>query len=98
MSWFAEQFGWMQWNVPTAIFFITLFVTLIGMAVWEGKRPGIRRKGFLPIDSTRGERLFLGIISSIGIFILWIAFFKGSLLLVPVILAVACFSILTRWG
>jgi len=98
MTWLTEQFGWMQWNIPTAIFFIALFVTLIGMAVWEGRRPSIRRKGFLPIDTTRGERLFLGLIISIGIFILWIAFFETGLLWIPVVLAIACFFVLGQWG
>ena len=98
MTWLAEQFGWMQWNIPSAIFFIALFLTLFGMAIWDGRRPSIRRKGFLPIDTTRGERFFISIITAMGIFILWFAFFKGSLLWIPVLLAAACFFFFGRWG
>lgn len=98
MEWFSEQVRWMQWSPPSAIFFILLFSTIIGMAVWEAYQPTISRKGFLPMATTRGERLFMGIISAIGIFLLWIAFFKEALLIIPLALAAIWFFILSRWG
>lgn len=37
---------------------------LAGMTVWEMKSPTIVRKGFLPIETTRGDRLFIGLVSA----------------------------------
>ena len=34
------------------------------MTVWEMKAPTIVRKGFLPIETTRGDRLFIGLVSA----------------------------------
>jgi predicted small integral membrane protein len=35
---------------------------LAGMTVWEIKVPTNLRKGFLPIATTRGDRLFIGLL------------------------------------
>jgi predicted small integral membrane protein len=37
---------------------------LIGMTVWEIKSPTTERKGFLPMKTTRGDRLFIGLLSA----------------------------------
>ena len=37
---------------------------LIGMTVWEIKSPTVLRKGFLPIATTRGDRLFIGLLAA----------------------------------
>ncbi len=54
---------WMAWTPPVAIFFGTIVLVLIGMTVWEIKSPSITRRGFLPIATTRGDRLFIGLLS-----------------------------------
>ncbi|MFN2411368.1 MAG: DUF2160 domain-containing protein [Halomonas sp.] len=53
--------SWMVWTVPTAIFFSAIAAMLAGMTVWEIISPTIERKGFLPITTTRGDRLFVGL-------------------------------------
>ncbi|OQY58769.1 MAG: hypothetical protein B6245_10305 [Desulfobacteraceae bacterium 4572_88] len=73
-AWIAENTAWMYWTLPSAIAFITLFNVLIGMTVWEVLSPTMARKGFFPIETTRGDRLFIGIMSMIIIFLLWLAF------------------------
>jgi predicted small integral membrane protein len=37
---------------------------LVVMTVWEVKQPTVLRKGFLPIATTRGDRLFIGLMSA----------------------------------
>ena len=37
---------------------------LFGMTIWEKKSPTTLRKGFLPIETTRGDRLFIGLLSA----------------------------------
>jgi len=56
------MFDWMVWTVPTAVFFICIALMLVGMTVWEIRSPTTLRKGFLPMATTRGDRLFIGLL------------------------------------
>ena len=58
------MFDWMVWTTPVAVFFSCVVLMLIGMTVWEIKSPTVMRKGFLPIATTRGDRLFIGLLSA----------------------------------
>ena len=58
------MFSWMAWTLPTTVFFISIGLMLFGMTVLEIKSPTIMRKGFLPIETTRGDRLFIGLVSA----------------------------------
>jgi len=58
------MFDWMVWTTPVAVFFTCIALTLVGMTVWEIKSPNIKRKGLLPIATTRGDRLFIGLLSA----------------------------------
>ena len=54
----------MAWTLPVAVFFSCIVLMLVGMTVWEIKSPTIERKGWLPITTTRGDRLFIGLLSA----------------------------------
>jgi predicted small integral membrane protein len=58
------MFEWMAWTTPVAVFFTCIVLMLIGMTVWEIKSPTALRKGWLPIATTRGDRLFIGLLSA----------------------------------
>ena len=58
------MFDWMVWTTPVAIFFGCVGVMLAGMTVWELRSPTRLRKGFLPIATTRGDRLFIGLLAA----------------------------------
>jgi len=58
------MFEWMAWTLPVAVFFSCIVLMLAGMTVWELKSPTVLRQGFLPIPTTRGDRLFIGLISA----------------------------------
>lgn len=58
------MFEWMAWTMPVAVFFISIVLMLATMTVWEIKSPTVLRKGFLPIETTRGDRLFIGLLSA----------------------------------
>ena len=58
------MFEWMAWTMPVAVFFISIVLMLFTMTVWEIKSPTVLRKGFLPIETTRGDRLFIGLLSA----------------------------------
>ena len=58
------MFEWMAWTLPVAVFFICIVLMLASMTLWEIKSPTIERRGFLPIATTRGDRLFIGLLSA----------------------------------
>jgi predicted small integral membrane protein len=58
------MFDWMAWTLPVAVFFTCILLMLAVMTVWEIKSPTIIRKGFLPIETTRGDRLFIGLLAA----------------------------------
>lgn len=60
----VQMFDWMAWTLPVAVFFTCIVLMLIGMTVWEIKSPTTMRKGFLPLETTRGDRLFIGLLSA----------------------------------
>ena len=58
------MFEWMAWTTPVAVFFTCIGLMLLGMTVWEIKLPTVMRRGFLPIETTRGDRLFIGLLAA----------------------------------
>ena len=67
--------SWMAWTLPTALFFVTMFLLLIGMGVWEYFSPGgAPRVGVLRYETTRGDRLFISLLGSAFIHIAWLGF------------------------
>ncbi|NNG02126.1 MAG: DUF2160 domain-containing protein [Desulfobacteraceae bacterium] len=91
------SFEWMYWTLPTAIFFISIFLMLCGMLVWELVSPTTERKGFLMIPITRGTRFFLGLLGSAYIHLAWIGFTDMTLWFASV-LSVGWIIVVMRWG
>jgi predicted small integral membrane protein len=58
------MFDWMAWTPSVAVFFACIVLMLAGMTVWEIKAPTTLRKGFLPLATTRGDRLFIGLLAA----------------------------------
>ena len=56
------MFDWMVWTTPVAVFFCCIALMLVGMTVWEIKSPTTMRRGWLPMETTRGDRLFVGLL------------------------------------
>src|SRR6476620_11131739 len=58
----GSMLNWMAWTLPVAVFFGCIVLMLVGMTLWELRSPTTERKGFLPIATTRGDRLFIGLL------------------------------------
>lgn len=58
------MFDWMAWTTPVAVFFGCIALMLVSMTVWELKSPTSLRRGFLPLETTRGDRLFIGLLAA----------------------------------
>lgn len=87
----------MAWTWPTAVFFAFIFLCLIAIGIWEKYDPGgAPRHGILGLDTTRGDRLFVTLLGSAFIFLVWLGLF-GTPLWVPLIVSVAYGISVFRW-
>ena len=81
---------------------------LAGMTVWEMKAPTIVRKGFLPIETTRGDRLFIGLVSAAyvnlaflglsGKFVVWLGLESEPSVWISFVLSMILLSVIMRKG
>ena len=88
---------WMAWTVPTAIFFAVIGLLLVAMTTWQILAPSSERRGFLPIITTPGDRLFIGLLSSAYIHLAWLGLTNLSLW-IALGIAVVWMGLLMRWG
>jgi predicted small integral membrane protein len=93
----GQALSWMAWTTPTAIFFISVLIMLIGMTIWQVKSPSIERKGFLPIATTRGDRLFIGLLSAAYVNLAW-AGLTDVTQYIGAVLGFALLIVVMRWG
>ncbi|HEY3028712.1 MAG TPA: DUF2160 domain-containing protein [Bradyrhizobium sp.] len=67
-----ENIAWMAWTPPTVTFFALLALTL-GVMTWLAVAyPEAERVGILRIPTTRGDRLFIALVLTAVIHLLWI--------------------------
>ncbi len=88
---------WMAWTLPTALFFTTIALILTGMTIWEIKSPTIQRKGFLPISTTRGDRLFIGLLTTGYIHLAWIGL-TDITIWAALVISIVWMGVVMRWG
>ena len=69
-----ENIAWMAWTLPTAIFFVLLAMTLALMTWLAAAYPEAERVGILRIPTTRGDRLFISLITAAVVHLAWIGF------------------------
>ncbi|MEM7724360.1 MAG: DUF2160 domain-containing protein [Pseudomonadota bacterium] len=69
--------GWMAWTLETAIFFGVIAAILIVMSVLAIKYPETPRTGILRIETTRGDRLFITLLGSAFINLIWLGLEVG---------------------
>ena len=67
MSWSS----WMAWTLPTGLFFAAIALLLTIFTIWGIRSPSLPRRGFLPMATTRGDRLFVGLLLSAFLNVAW---------------------------
>jgi len=67
-----DSIAWMAWTLPTAIFFASIALMLVVMTWLAATYPEVERFGILRIPTTRGDRLFISLILTAIIHLLWI--------------------------
>ncbi|WP_293998940.1 DUF2160 domain-containing protein [Sphaerotilus sp.] len=102
------MFDWMFWTTPVAVFFTCIGLMLVGMTVWELRSPTLLRKGFLPIETTRGDRLFIGLLTAAyinlvfiglaGKFAEWFSLNEEPSIWISFVLSMAALALVMRKG
>jgi len=87
----------MAWIMPSALFFMGIASLLLVMTILEIRKPGVERKGWLPISTTRGDRLFIGLLSSAFVHLLFLGLTDVTLW-VALGISVLLMATLLRWG
>lgn len=89
---------WMLWTLPTAVFFGSIALLLLGMTIWELVQPTVERRGWIiPMRTTRGDRLFIGLLASAYITAFWLVLIPLSMWWMAGI-TIGLMLILQRWG
>src|ERR1700759_3279115 len=88
---------WMAWTWPTGLFFLGIALTLTAYTVWGVRSPSLPTRGFLPMPTTRGDRLFLGLLASAYINLAW-AFWNGASQSLCAVIWVPMLFVIGRWG
>ena len=89
--------AWMEWTLPTAIFFAVIAAMLVSMTIWQAVAPSPERRGFLPIATTPGDRLFIGLLVSAYINLAWVGLTNASLWFALAI-SIVWMIVAMRWG
>jgi predicted small integral membrane protein len=89
--------SWMAWTWQTATFFVAIALMLATMTVLQVVWPTVERRGFLPMPTTRGDRLFIALLGTAFIHLGWLGLTElplwgGS------IVALVWFVVVMRWG
>ena len=87
----------MAWTLPTTVFFIVIACVLGAMTVWQLLSPTVERHGFLPIATTRGDRLFIGLLTGAYVHLAWLGLTSYPLWWATLVM-LAWMAILMRWG
>jgi predicted small integral membrane protein len=88
---------WMAWTWPTALFFSGVALMLVVMTGLQLVWPTVERRGLLPLATTRGDRLFIGLLGAAYIHLAWLGLvdlplWGGSLV------ALGWLAAVLRWG
>jgi len=87
----------MEWTLPTALFFAVIAAMLVSMTIWQAVAPSPERRGFLPIATTPGDRLFIGLLVSAYINLAWVGLTNASLWFALAI-SIVWMIVAMRWG
>ncbi len=91
------ELEWMAWTLPTALFFIGIAIILAAMTLWQVASPSVERRGLLPMATTRGDRLFIGLLGSAFIHLGWVGLTDLALWWALAISALYMIALM-RWG
>ena len=87
----------MAWTYPVEIFFAAIAAMLAVLTGLQLAYPTVERRGFVPMTTTRGDRVFIGLLGAAWIHVAWLALATGPLWWASII-AVLWFALVIRFG
>ena len=87
----------MAWTLPTALFFGAVGLLLAAYSALGIAAPSVPRRGLLPMPTTRGDRLFVGLLGSAYLNLAWVGLTSTSQW-VAVGISVLFTIAIGRWG
>jgi len=90
--------GWMHWTWPSVMGFALLAALLGSLAVLDRFRPGYARKGLLPYETTRGDRVFMSIAGFITLVFVWLKWFPELSALPVFVVSGILAAFLMKWA
>jgi predicted small integral membrane protein len=88
---------WMAFTTPTALFVLAVVVGLVALAVLAAVRPSTPRKGFLPIETARGDRVYISLLGT-GLVLIVVIAATSWTISVGLAIAAVWAGIVLRWG
>lgn len=88
---------WMMWTSGTVVFAIGVFAGLLTITALAIAFPSTPRKGFLPIRTARGDRIYISLLTTGLVMVLWVILTDRPLM-IGLALAIAVVLVILRWG
>lgn len=88
---------WMVWTSGTVVFAIAVLAGLVTITTLAIAFPSAPRKGFLPISTARGDRIYISLLATGIVMVLWIVMTDRPLLIGLAVAVVVAIPILI-WG
>jgi len=87
----------MAWTWQTATFFVVILALITSMGIWEWLSPGGGpRDGVLGLRTTRGDRLFISLLTAAFIHLAWLGL-VGTNLIWAMLLSLIAALMIFRW-
>jgi predicted small integral membrane protein len=88
----------MHWTWKSGLAFVLLAALLSGLAILDRYQPGYARKGFLPIVTTRGDRVFMSLACFLAVVFAWLKYLPETTAWWVFPIAGAVAFILMKWA
>jgi predicted small integral membrane protein len=88
---------WMAWTTGTAVFVACVLAALVALAVLAALHPPVPRKGFLPMPTALGDRIYVGLLGT-GLILVALIALSTAPILAGLALAAVWMAAVVTWG
>jgi len=88
---------WMAWTTGTAVFVGLIVAGLAALAMLAVVAPSTPRKGFLPMPTARGDRIYISLLGT-GLILIVVMAATSLALTTGLVLAAVWAGVVLRWG
>lgn len=93
----AGGLEWMAWTPGTFVFVVVVFTSLAALTLLAVLRPSTERRGFLPMPTARGDRIYVGLLGT-GLILIALIALTDMPLGVGLALSAIWMVVVVRWG